>query len=450
MATGIPIYAPSSAIAASRWQLSGALGPLPNTTRMPNELLLLKEEYDKRGSWRWRMMPIVVLAGIGLEKGWRGGGATAGENGETLLTRTMSIRHLETICALGLYFISGPALILLNKHMMMNMDFQFPIAISNFGNLGMSLMAHGAVRLNFSQLRSPTIRSTVFFELLLPLSVCSSLSLVLGNYAYLYISVPLIQILKSGTIVLVMLVGFLMRVERFSWQVVIAVGTIALGIGASIGYDSDAAKSEDTGISALVAGVSLMMLANSAEAAKTVFTQVSVDRLTVLDSLYWCSPIVALMGFALSCFFEFEGIAKARPSPALLAAMAGSCLLGGFVNLSTMWATKLVGGLSMKVLVGARNIGLVLFSAIVLDEPCSPMQYAGYSSALLGMALYDRAKQPQAPSTVKQQDTIMVELPLKSEPHTLLETLEPAELQQQCTQGHRKAIAGATVVNSDH
>ena len=40
--------------------------------------------------------------------------------------------------------------------------------------------------------------------------------------------------------------------------------------------------------------------------------EVSVDRLTVLDSLYWCSPIVALMGFALSCFFEFEGIAKAR------------------------------------------------------------------------------------------------------------------------------------------
>merc|ERR1712216_863303 len=99
----------------------------------------------------------------------------------------------------------------------------------------------------------------------------------------------------------------------------------------------------------MLVGVTLMLLANGAEAAKAVFTQVSVERLAVLDSLYWCSPLVTVIGFVLTCCFEWSAVSEAQPSSALLSAMAGSCLLGAFVNLSTMWATKLVGGLSMKV-----------------------------------------------------------------------------------------------------
>lgn len=347
----------------------------------------------------YRSMPIAILAGIGLDRIWRHQVAPhlktagCGELSPRGKMKLFRLGHLELVAALGMYFASGPALILLNKHIMIKMDFRFPIAISTLGNVGMSLMAHVAVQSGLCQLRSPRIQRAAFLQVLLPLSAFSSLSLVLGNCAYLYISVPLIQILKSGTIVLVMCMGFLMGVERFNWQVVVSVATIALGIAVSVGYD--AAQSQSAQTSALLVGVVLMLTANSAEAGKAIFMQVSVQRLAVLDSLYWVSPLVAGMGFALTCMFEWDGVAATQVSSPLVSAMVGSCILGAFVNLSTMWVTKLVGGLSMKVLVSARNIGLVLFSAAALDEPCSAMQYIGYSAALLGMALYDRARQSQ-------------------------------------------------------
>merc|ERR1719311_482101 len=80
----------------------------------------------------------------------------------------------------------------------------------------------------------------------------------------------------------------------------------------------------------------------------------------------------------------------------LIAACFGSFILGGVVTFSSFWMTKVCGSLSMKVLVNARNIGLVLFSVMALGEPCSAMQYVGYSLALIGLGAYDRARQWQA------------------------------------------------------
>merc|ERR1740117_845097 len=96
---------------------------------------------------------------------------------------------------------------------------------------------------------------------------------------------------------------------------------------------------------------------------------------------------------------EFEQVLQADFSPKLVAALAGSALLGGCVSFSTFWVTKLVGGLSVKVLVNARNIGLVLYSVVALGEKCSNMEYVGYSVAPVGIAMYDRVRQSPMPAS---------------------------------------------------
>merc|ERR1719213_1239445 len=85
-----------------------------------------------------------------------------------------------------------------------------------------------------------------------------------------------------------------------------------------------------------------------------------------------------------------------RSWTSLVGACFGCFMLGGIVTFSSFWMTKVCGSLSMKVLVNARNIGLVLFSVMALGEPCSAMQYVGYSLSLIGLSAYDRVRQWQA------------------------------------------------------
>merc|ERR1719329_948534 len=109
--------------------------------------------------------------------------------------------------------------------------------------------------------------------------------------------------------------------------------------------------------------------------------------------------------------------------------MLGSAALGGLTTFSSFWIMKFVGGLSMKVLVNARNLALVLFAIVVLGEPCSAMQYVGYAVALFGIALYDRSRQPAAAETPVAQKADGAEQDKVLEPPSESDPLVKPEIQ---------------------
>jgi len=161
-----------------------------------------------------------------------------------------------------------------------------------------------------------------------------------------------------------------------------------------------------------VIGVTLTMIACAAEAARVVFTQVLVQKMPFMDSLYWSSPTLAMMSSLLSVIFEFPamretGALRKMEHPQLLLRLLGCCLLGGCVTFSSFWLTKLVGGLTMKVLVTARNVAFVLVSVFYFGEQCTAMQYLGFSGALIGLSMYERVKQqtPMQPMQKGEAET---------------------------------------------
>ncbi|CAK0898341.1 unnamed protein product [Prorocentrum cordatum] len=214
-----------------------------------------------------------------------------------------------------------------------------------------------------------------------PLSIASNASMFLGTSAYMYIPVPLVQILKSVTLVEVMVIGWLMGTEEPSALLATAVCTIVVGISCSVGYGGTAGGSQ--GLGTFAYGVFIMLLASSSEAIKSVLSQVSIERLAFFDSIYWCSPVMTAIGFALSAALELPTmLGSTEWTPRLLLALASSFVLGGIVSFAGFWLTKLVGGLAMKVLVNARNVGFVLFSVVAFGEECTAAQYVGYPVAL--------------------------------------------------------------------
>lgn len=333
----------------------------------------------------WRLLPVWVICFLALDRlrAWRGPGAR----------RLVAPEVLEGVAACALYFISGPGLIILNKYILRDLDFPYPILVSNFGSVAIALASGGLVLSGAWPLERKTLSTSEYARVVLPVAAFTSLSLVLGNWAYLYLSIPLIQILKSFTMVLVMVLGFLMGIESFSWIVVLAVGLMVVGLCISIGSDRSFLEEHAVAGAHFGVGLCVMLSANAAEALRSVFTQVSVERLAFLDSLFWCSPAMVAVGTLLSLVLEGRNIAAASPSWPLAAACLGSAVLGGLVTFSNFWLMRIVSSLTMKVLVNARNIGLVLFAAVALGEPCSAMQYVGYSTSLVGLVAYDRARQ---------------------------------------------------------
>merc|ERR1712087_112647 len=111
---------------------------------------------------------------------------------------------------------------------------------------------------------------------------------------------------------------------------------------------------------------------------------------------------MSAIGLALSAALELPTmLGSTEWTPSLMLALASSFVLGGIVSFSGFWLTKIVGGLAMKVLVNARNVGFVLFSVFAFGEECTAAQYVGYSVALVGIALFERAKRAKVAALPK-------------------------------------------------
>merc|ERR1719235_2344941 len=109
------------------------------------------------------------------------------------------------------------------------------------------------------------------------------------------------------------------------------------------------------------------------------------------------------MNSLLVVVFELRALMHESYSWKLLGCLALASILGGIVNFSNFYLTKLVGSLSMKIMVNARNILLILFSVVAFGEACTTMQYIGYSIALAGLAIYDDAKRPGDSETEQEK-----------------------------------------------
>jgi drug/metabolite transporter (DMT)-like permease len=348
--------------------------------------------------WIWRLSPAVVLILIAIVRiaKWKRQGGIGAALSETLKSGA------EIFLALTLYFVSGPALIILNKYVMTTLAFPYPIMVANLGLLSMLAATQLLVRSGYWPLKQTEVDQKAYVYTVLPLAVFGSLSLVLGNWVYLYLSVPLIQILKSFTVIYTMLLGFFFGVEIFTSRLVFAVLTIILGLSVSIAHDIDFARSSQLSTAFLV-GLGVMTSANLSEAGRSVFTQLSVERFSFMDSMYHCTPSMVALNSLLVVIFEFRRLIHETYSWKLLGCLLLASILGGIVNFSNFYLTKLVGSLSMKIMVNARNILLILFSVVAFGEACTTMQYIGYSIALAGLAIYDDAKRPAGGETEQEK-----------------------------------------------
>ncbi|GMH42799.1 hypothetical protein BSKO_10718 [Bryopsis sp. KO-2023] len=299
-----------------------------------------------------------------------------------------------TIVACVAWMMVSSGLILLNKHLMSDLKFEYPMTLSGSGMLFSSVASYIACRvLSIVEERatnkdgSSIITLRFYLLRVMPVGFFMAATLYFGNMVYLYLTVSFIQILKSFTPVITMIFMFVFRLESPNSKLIWSVLIIAFGTAiASYGE-----------INFSIVGVTVMLLSEAFESIRLVLTQL------VLVGLKF-HPIEGLMYFAPACVLwlaigavlvEFQpmvasgafSIIADSPVKFLFAAA-----MGFSVNALSYCVIVLASSLTLKVLGTVKNALLVLAGVIFLGDLVTPLQGFGYVGSLIGFVMYNSIK----------------------------------------------------------
>jgi len=334
-----------------------------------------------------------------------------GEGGHESL-RSRFIYLAEVGLATAVYMSVGPALILVNKYILTDLGFRFPVIVSAFGQLAswvFTLLCFRVLRTHELQM-CHHVTWRFYVTNMGVVGICSAGAIAFGQGVYLYLSVAFIQILKSLTPVITSLLLVAFNIEHPSLAVWLCV--LMISVGAAV------ASYGELHFSAL--GTALMMAASVCEGMRLVLSQKILVNLKfpAMEGLYYNSPICAAWMLVAAAIIEMPDFLEQERAAQAAAAAAGpgvelppgspvspwhlftshagiiavASALGVLVNLSTMLMIQYTGSVSLKLLGTARNAGLVLYAVIVSGEATTATQVAGYAMCIVFFGAYVVAK----------------------------------------------------------
>jgi len=289
-----------------------------------------------------------------------------------------------------IWVVSSNGLIVLNKHLMSVDGFRYPMALSSLGMVASWVLSVAACRLGIVRAKNVVSKAFILTHFL-PVGLCMAFMFYCGNRAYLFLSVSFVQMLKTATPVVTMVVMVLFKLERPTLRLTGALLLLVSGTAlASFG---------ELAFSWL--GVTIMLLSEVADALRLVTTQL------LLSSSPW-HPIEALMYLAPACaacllvgvlLLEWQemqaqgALAKLARRPALYGLAA---VLGFVCNAAQVASIKRVSSLTLKVVGVTANSLLVVCSGALFGDRLTTLQLVGYAVSFAGFVAYNVIKTQQA------------------------------------------------------
>ena len=170
--------------------------------------------------------------------------SNAGTYAENLLAVTYT---LSWMCV-------SSGLVMLNKHILSGLRFEYPLTLCSLGMLFSGLVSAMLFKgmgigkatetepmtpasgsggegnsSSIEKSKSDAMSWEEYARTILPIGLASSLTLYWGNYAYLWLSVSFIQMLKAFTPVVTMVVLFAFGMEKFESNLILSVVLMTLG-----------------------------------------------------------------------------------------------------------------------------------------------------------------------------------------------------------------------------
>lgn len=289
---------------------------------------------------------------------------------------------LISVC---IYAISGPCIILVNKTIIKEHGLNAPALVSSMGILFTAVSTHLAAALGLISITPMKDKSTSVLPIV-AVGVCTSLSFLLGNKAYIYLDAGFLQMMKAATPALLMLALIVFRIEKISLGVSFCA---LLMVGGAV-----MAAFHTPHLNAV--GIVTQLGSQGCEVMQNVMIQFFLQQLsfTALDAGYYIAPMSTLCCFVLSWYLESETITKDGGELVFsqVSWLCASGLVGVAVNFSSFFVIQFVSSLMAKLVVVARSAGLVTVLILVWGEECTSLQIIGYGITLVAFGGYATLK----------------------------------------------------------
>ncbi|KAL4339305.1 hypothetical protein GQ457_08G010800 [Hibiscus cannabinus] len=293
------------------------------------------------------------------------------------------------------WYSSNIGVLLLNKFLLSNYGFKYPIFLTMCHMTACSLLSYIAIAW-MKMVPMQTIRSRVQFLKISALSLVFCFSVVLGNISLRFLAVSFNQAVGATTPFFTAVFAYLMTFKREAWLTYITLVPVVTGVIIASGGEP----------SFHLFGFIMCVSATAARALKSVLQGILLssegEKLNSMNLLLYMAPIavVFLLPAALIMEENVVGIALAlaRDDVKIIWYLLFNSALAYFVNLTNFLVTKHTSALTLQVLGNAKGAVAVVVSILIFRNPVSVTGMLGYTLTVFGVVLYGEAKKRMATS----------------------------------------------------
>ncbi|KNA11418.1 hypothetical protein SOVF_135250 [Spinacia oleracea] len=296
---------------------------------------------------------------------------------------------LFTIGLITFWYSSNIGVILLNKYLLSNYGFKYPIFLTMCHMTACSLLSYIAI-VWLKVVPMQMVRSRVQFAKIAALSAIFCASVVSGNISLRYLPVSFNQAVGATTPFFTAIFAYLMTFKREAWLTYVTLIPVVTGVVIASGGEP----------MFNLFGFIMCVGATAARALKTVLQGILLssegEKLNSMNLLMYMAPIavVCLIPAALIMEKNVVGItvALAREDLSIVWYLLFNSALAYFVNLTNFLVTNHTSALTLQVLGNAKGAVAVVISILIFRNPVSVTGMLGYCLTVIGVILYSEAK----------------------------------------------------------
>nr|KJB67541.1 hypothetical protein B456_010G199400 [Gossypium raimondii] len=282
-----------------------------------------------------------------------------------------------TIGLVSAWYSSNIGVLLLNKYLLSNYGFKYPIFLTMCHMTACSLLSYIAIAW-MKMVPMQTIRSRVQFFKITTLSLVFCVSVVFGNISLRYLPVSFNQAVGATTPFFTAVFAYLMTLKREGWLTYITLVPVVTGVIIASGGEP----------SFHLFGFIMCISATAARALK--------EKLNSMNLLLYMAPIAVVFLLPATLIMEENVVgitlALARDDVKIIWYLLFNSALAYFVNLTNFLVTKHTSALTLQVLGNAKGAVAVVVSILIFRNPVSVTGMLGYTLTVFGVILYSEAK----------------------------------------------------------
>lgn len=293
---------------------------------------------------------------------------------------------MSSLFYISFWMVQGISMIFFNKLLLTTWGFKFPFFLTMWHMIFATVVTQVLSRTTtmLPAVKENRVSYNEYLRKFIPMSLLYAISLVLGNSAYKFISVAYIQMLKSSSPVIVLLLAICAGREKPSLVQLLITFTISLGvILATVGE-----------LKFNLLGFMIQFSAVFCECSRSLIMDLLLanKKIDSLSMLYYMAPFSSLTLAIGFLYMESAQLLEAKFTPNLLVALFLNGCLSFSLNIAVIMVINNASVIVMSACGPLKDILLVVLSVPFFRTEVSSLQVVGFGISLFGMYLFREYK----------------------------------------------------------